>query len=657
MSLDTTNRRTEAERLLLHHWKHAQFRTGQWEIIEAILDGEDVLAILPTGGGKSICYQLPALLQEGLTLVVSPLISLMQDQVAGLRARKISAAFINSTLSAREVDQRWTDAEFGRYRLLYVSPERLQSEVFQARASRLPVKQIVVDEAHCISEWGRHFRPAYQEIAGVRALLGGPPVAAFTATATPLVRRDIVEQLALRAPVVVATGFDRPNITWSIFRTPSKQQKVLEIIGNVRGSGILYTATRKSAERWAYWLASQGETVEVYHGGLGTETRAGVQDAWLKGEKRIIVATNAFGMGIDKPDVRFVIHVEMPGSVEAYYQEAGRAGRDGKKAYAVLLFQHEDTRTQRYLLESGHPDARSVRIVYDAACNVAQIPIGTLPTSPVTIRYEVLQKVTGFTRGKLVQAVEILSRQKTWQVLPSKKYIGLLRFDQPVDGIRAYVERSGNRALGRFVNDLLRVVHADAFSGWWEFDLRLFQRRTGIDRVRLARGLEFLASRDLLSWQPPGTAFRVVLTHARAQRLPVDDHMVQKSFRRAEIHFQDMLRYARSVTCRRQFLLAYFGENHPSTCGTCDVCLGRHRDISIQPEDEPLLRNILQQIEGGASGREWMGLEGIPDDRIDYLVAYLFQEAYISVRHPLEEAFVLEEKGRGWLSGWAPSDR
>lgn len=656
MSFETTSRRSEAEKLLRKHWKHHDFRPGQWEIIETILDGQDVLAILPTGGGKSICYQLPAIMQGGLTLVVSPLISLMQDQVAGLRARRIAAAFINSTLSAREIDQRWTDAEYGRYRLLYVSPERLQTEVFQARVSRLPVKRIVVDEAHCISEWGRHFRPAYREIARARELLGNPPVAAFTATATPLVRRDIVEMLELKAPVQVATGFDRPNITWSIFRTPSKRQKVVEILRNVKGSGIVYTATRKSAEEWASWLASQGETVEVYHGGLGAETRASVQEAWLKGEKRIIVATNAFGMGIDKPDVRFVIHVEMPGSVEAYYQEAGRAGRDGKKAFAVLLYQHEDTRTQRHLLESGHPEARSVRIVYDAVCSVAQVPIGALPNGPVTIRYEVLQKVTGFSKGKLVRAVEILSRQKTWQVLPLKKYTGLLRFDQPVERIREYVDKTGNRALARFVTELLRVVHADAFLGWWELDLRLLQRRMRIDRMRLSRGLAFLASRELLSWQPPGTAFRVVFNHARAQRLPVDDLLVQKSFRRAERHFLDMLRYARSVTCRRQFLLAYFGEEIKPPCGKCDVCLGRHRGMTIQADDEPILRSLLRQIELGVTGREWVGLEGVPEDRIDYLVDYLFQEAYISVRHPLEETFVLEEKGRQWLTGWEPSE-
>ncbi|MFB3131422.1 MAG: ATP-dependent DNA helicase RecQ, partial [Rhodothermales bacterium] len=341
----------QAQAALRRFWGHPGFRPGQREVIEAVLAGRDVLAILPTGGGKSVCYQVPALLRDGLTLVVSPLIALMQDQVAQLDARGVKAAFINSTLAAREIEQRWTDAEFGRYRLLYVAPERLQSDIFLARAERLNVTLLAVDEAHCISEWGHHFRPSYLQIAQARVHLGDPPTIAVTATATPEVRRDIVEHLALRDPEVIVKGFDRPNLVWSIFRAENKREKVLDVLRGVPGSGLLYAATRRAVEDWAGWLAQQGETVMAYHGGLAHEVREKAQHAWIESRVRLVVATNAFGMGIDKPDVRSVIHLDVPASLEAYYQEAGRAGRDGHPADCILLWQKRDAGLLAHFVE------------------------------------------------------------------------------------------------------------------------------------------------------------------------------------------------------------------------------------------------------------------------------------------------------------------
>ena len=649
--------RAEAEAVLRRHWKHERFREGQWEIIEAVLAGEDVLAILPTGGGKSVCYQVPALLKDGLTLVVSPLIALMQDQVAGLKARGVEAAFINSTLSAREIDQRWTDAEFGRYRLLYVAPERLQTDVFLARAERLNVALLAVDEAHCISEWGHHFRPSYLQIAEARVHFGDPPTVAVTATATPEVRRDIVRHLALRTPRQVVKGFDRPNLVWSIFRTENKPAKVLEVVRNVPGSGILYAATRRGTEEWAAWLEGQGESAVAYHGGLKSDVRAERQEAWLRSETRLVVATNAFGMGIDKPDVRFVVHVDVPGTLEAYYQEAGRGGRDGRAAHAVLLFQPGDEGTQRALIESGYPDAQAVRAVYDAACSLAQLPIGSLPEAPVAIDAEKVARVAGVGLGQAKRAIELLMRQGVWQPLPTHKHRGYVRFETSAEAVRRYAEGLERPALAQFVDTLLRTVHADAFSAWWDIDLRLLQRRMRLPRERLLRGMAFLEERGLLCWQPPGAAALVQFAEPRTARLLVDDVAVRRAKRRAEKQLDHTLRYARSVTCRRRFLLAYFGEASPERCGRCDVCLGRHRAVVITPADEPVMRHLLRQIGEEVPQEAWFERDAPPPQQLNGLLDWLLQEGYLRMDDPLEEAFRLTPKAHAFMEQWAPRHR
>ncbi len=646
--------RREAEAVLHRYWGHSSLRPGQWEVIQAVLAGRDALAVLPTGGGKSVCYQMPALLKRGLVMVISPLISLMQDQVASLQGRGIPAACINSTLSAREVDQRWTDAEFGRYRLLYVAPERLQTDLFLARAERLPVVLLAIDEAHCVSEWGHDFRPAYLGIPEARSLLGDPPAVAVTATATPQVRKDIVEHLSLRDPHIVVKGFDRPNIIWSIFREENKRAKVLDIIRGVSGSGILYAATRRGVEHWAEWLAGQGESVQTYHGGMAASLRESAQGEWLRGEKRLMVATNAFGMGIDRPDVRFVIHVDVPATLEAYYQEAGRAGRDGQKAHAVLLFHPEDATVQLTLIADGHPAVKDLQMVYDAVCSLGQIAIGSHPDAPVTLDLDALVRLTGFSAGRVKSAIALLARQGIWQALPARKHHGLLRFLQPPGAVRAYTEGLQNQALARFLSELLRTVHADAYSDWWEMDMRLLEKRLKLSRERIERGFAFLQQRGLVSWQAPGGALQVVFGGPRSRKIVVDDLMMQRARRRSESRLEDMLRYARSVTCRRHFLLAYFGEESRSRCGRCDVCLGRHRPVEITPDDEPLMRHILHKVKEGAPPSDWFETAPPPAYHLEGLVDWLIQEGYLRLESPLEEKLTVTPRAHSFLEQWLP---
>ncbi len=637
---------SDARRLLRERWGYDSFRPGQKEVLEAVLSGRDVLGVLPTGGGKSLCYQLPALLSDGCVLVISPLIALMQDQVEGLRAQGIEATFINSTLPTYEVEQRWTDVEHGRYDLLYVAPERFSTEVFQARAERLNVSLLAVDEAHCVSEWGHHFRPDYLEIPAARSLVGEPPTIAVTATATPAVRRDIVQLLDVPEAEEVVRGFDRPNIVWSVFHTEKKWQKLKDVVDGVAGSGIVYTATRRGVEQWTRRLQNVGIEAGGYHGGMSSEDREARQQAWVNDDLRVMVATNAFGMGIDKPDVRFVVHVDVPSSLEAYYQEAGRAGRDGGRAYAVLLFRELDAETQEALIEASHPTAQEVRAVYDAVCNVGQVPIGSEPDGPLVVDQNVVLKITGFSRSKVRTAVDLIERQGAWRRLPRRSHYGLIRFRKGTDAIRHYARTLDNRSLARFVRTLLRIVHAEAFSDWWQIDLHSASRRMGLSRERLSRGLHYLEERGLLQWHPPDAALQLELSFPRSGTLPVDDRAVQSARQRAETRLEYMLRYARGVTCRRHFLLTYFGEASAEQCGACDVCLGRHQTPAVTPEDEPVLRTILRQAKKELPRTDWFDEPPAPRHRVDALVNWLVAEGYLTMEAPLQDAFSLTEKGR-----------
>lgn len=645
--------RNSALGLLNKHWGHAGFRPGQWEAIEAILNRTDALAVLPTGGGKSLLYQIPALMLDGLTLVVSPLVALIEDQVQALGKRGVRAGSITSANSAREIDQCLTDAEFGKYRLLYVTPERLRTEIFLARAERLHVALLAVDEAHCISEWGHDFRPAYRQIAEIRPLLpdadGRPtPVLAVTATATPSVRSDIIEQLALHDPLVVVRGFDRPNITWSVLREEDKLGKLLEISRAVPGSGIVYAGTRKGTEHWAKSLREFGISAEAYHAGLDSEMRSGVQQRWLDGKTRYIVATSAFGMGIDKPDVRVVAHIALPATLESYYQEAGRAGRDGEQAHAVLLVTQGDDDLPRAFAQEGHPDAPTVQAVYAAVGNVGQIALGSQPDGPVSVDVGTVGRVAEVTPMTLHAAVQRLATEGVWALVPSRTDQALVRMTCTPEVFQTYaanVNKEG-KALASFVDAVRRFIPPEAYSSWVDIDVKQLSRRSGASVSRALDGLRFLAERELLDILPSAEGLRVVYTHARTEKVVLDAKALARSRRRAFAQLDDIIRYSQSLTCRRQFLLAYFGERSAARCGNCDVCLGRHRPAVVTPDDEALLRRILDHIQKGESRENWLVEDRLAAHRRDGLGDWLVNEGYVAVVDPLTDEMALTPKAR-----------
>ena len=635
--------------ILQRHWGYSAFRPGQWDIIAQVLEGKDVLAILPTGGGKSLCYQVPALMFEGVTLVISPLIALMQDQVQRLEQSGVKATFINSTLTKREIDQRWTDIEFGRYRLVYMAPERFQNELFLARAERLNIRLVAIDEAHCVSEWGFDFRPAYLNIAESRSLLAGVPFVALTATATPPVREDIIRYLALNNPSVHIKGFDRPNLRWSIFHTQNKQKKVLDVLSGVDGCGVIYAATRRRVEKWKDWLVEQGVEASAYHGGMPHHTRKKAAKEWLSGKTRVMSATNAFGMGIDKSDVRFVIHADMPGALESYYQEAGRAGRDGEVAYAVLLYQETDEETQRGLIEEGHPDQKQLQQIYDTVCVQAGVAFGDQPDLPLTISPLRIATKAGLTPGMVRAGIELLVREGIWSYVPIKRNVAHVRYRQAPANVIRYKEEATNAALASFIETLVRTLHADAYADWWEVNLQQLERKAGIRRDEIYRHMTFLESRELLDWIPPGRQLKIMFLTPRSRRIVLENDLTVKAKTRALRRLDDMLRYTRSESCRRHFLLKFFGESSPEHCGTCDICMGRHEEVVVTPDDEPALDIILQQIQKGSALNDLPAGKVGSQRKIKGLLRWLVQEEYLTQPDILEEKFSLTDKAIQYL--------
>ncbi|MFN3597176.1 MAG: ATP-dependent DNA helicase RecQ [Rubricoccaceae bacterium] len=615
---------------LRRYWGYDAFRPGQREAIAALMAGRDVLAILPTGGGKSLLYQVPPVATRGLALVVSPLIALMRDQVDALARRGIPAALASAELSAREQDQLWTDAEFGKYRLVYVTPERLATDLFRARVPRLALSLLAVDEAHCISEWGHDFRPAYRRIAEIRPLLRGPggrrvPVAAVTGSATPEVQRDIAAQLHLENPHRTEQGFDRPNLHWSVRRGEDKRGALREIATRLGGTLIVYAGTRRGTETWAAALRADGLSAEAYHAGLDGAMRTAVQRRWLAGETRIVVATSAFGMGIDKPDVRGVVHVALPPTLEAYVQEAGRAGRDGAPAHAVLLVGPDDDALPRRMADDGHPDAAAVRRVYDAASSMAGLAVGSAPGPPATLDLAVLARVSRLSERGVRAAAERIEQAGLWVVEPLEAGQARVALRGTPAALRAAL--AGQPAVRRFADALARALPPEAFRGEATVCLDALAARVGLAPARLVAGLGWLAERGLARMETPETGLRLRWTAPRAARAPLDAAALGAARRRAFERLGRVVAYVEAEGCRRHFLLAYFGQEAPRRCEHCDNCTRRGASALVTGRDEALLRRLLGHVARGEPRETW--LPEVPPARRDALVRWLVQEGHL----------------------------
>lgn len=549
------SRWADALGVLREVWGHEDFREPQRAPLAAALDGRDVLAILPTGGGKSLLYQIPALLDDGVTLVVSPLVALMQDQVAALRSRGVAAAALDASVPRRDAEQVLLRARFGKLKLLYVAPERLSSELFAAALPDLPVVRLAVDEAHCVSAWGRHFRPAYLGLADLRTRLEAHrgafvPLTAVTATAGADVRADLLALLGLRDPAVFVGPTERPNLRYEV-REVSGRLNALDAAlrdrgeGDVPGKAIVYAATRRSVDEIAGALRAKGHAAVAYHAGMTPETRRAAMAAWASGRAPVVVATNAFGMGVDQPDVRLVAHAELPASMDAFVQESGRAGRDGRPAASLLLWSERDAETQRALIAHSHPTAAHVATVFDALLNLAQVPMGDVPEAPITIHPDRVARLTSLPEPLVRAVLDVLERAEVIRLL--RRQLGGAVSQVDTTGLRAFAEGQGSR-LASFVAGLLRALPAEAASESVPVALVPLARRLRLSPERVSAGLAFLAERGLLAWTSDDPDDGVVTAEVlvpRTTRLRVDDRLTVQARTAAERGLERILSHVR----------------------------------------------------------------------------------------------------------------
>jgi ATP-dependent DNA helicase RecQ len=600
--------------ILLKHWGYDQFRPLQEDIIHSVAAGNDTLGLMPTGGGKSVTFQVYSLSAEGMCLVVTPLIALMNDQVDNLRAKGIKALAIYSGMSAREIEIACNNAVYGDYKFLYISPERLLSENFLAYLVRFNLNLITVDEAHCISQWGYDFRPSYLQIAAVRKYFPKVPLLALTATATGEVIDDIQEKLLFPKKNLLRKSFVRENVIYLVRQKEDKLGYLAETVSKSKGSGIIYVRSRKKCREVSDLLRQNQVAADFYHAGLDPALRREKQNQWMKGDTRVIVATNAFGMGIDKPDVRFVLHLDLPDSLEAYFQEAGRAGRDGERAVALMIYNNTDNRRLHKMVTDAFPEHERIRAVYQALCDYLQIAVGTGKNSFYTFQPEDFARKFSFPATTVYHSLKLMEREGFLVYTDDPENSSRLYFLAHRDEL--YRIETGSRNLDSLIGMLLRS-YTGLFNDYVRIDETLLARRLEMTADELYQNLKFLSQQKIIHYIPRREAPVVQFLTERLD--PSRIRISTLNYRDRKVNYQNrvdaVIAYARSEEqCRSVQLLAYFGEMDSSPCGNCDVCRGEHQSGITNAEFGEISKKIVQlllsksmeinEITGGMEGNE-----------------------------------------------------
>lgn len=586
----------ESLQILKRYWNYDSFRSLQPEIISSVLEGRDTLGLLPTGGGKSICFQVPALQKEGICIVISPLIALMKDQVDHLRSKEIQAIAIHSGMTKREIDIAFDNCIFGNIKFLYLSPERLYSDLARERLKHMKVSFIVVDEAHCISEWGFDFRPSYLQISILREIHSTVPVLALTATATDRVIKDIQEKLVFKKDHrLFVRSFKRENLAYMALYEENKMDRMLRVIRKVGGTGIVYVRNRRETKEIASWLLNNGIPAGFYHAGLDMRERNRTQQEWMQNKIRVIVATNAFGMGIDKPDVRFVIHLDIPDTLEAYFQEAGRAGRDQKKSFAVMLFTRADQENLKKSLVDSFPDYKYIQKIYHYLCNYYQIPYG----AGIDQQFEF--DILDFTKKYSLEAVPVLSAIKFmerdgWLASTEAVFIPS-RFKFEIDFQELYKFQISSAKYDPLVKAILRT-YGGVFDSFIPINEYEFARKLRISYQEVVELLKSLEKFEIASYLPSSDSPKIQFLRPRVdhKHLHVDMEFITARKRIKTEQLNAVFDYLKAKTCRSQVLLRYFGESESIVCGECDLCLVRmHRLKNLKMDIERQVKDILSK--------------------------------------------------------------
>ncbi|HYW97427.1 MAG TPA: ATP-dependent DNA helicase RecQ [Bacteroidales bacterium] len=585
---------TDFQQILTRYWGYSKFRPLQEEIIRSVYDGHDTLGLMPTGGGKSLTFQVPAMAMDGICLVITPLIALMKDQVGNLKKRGIRATAIHSGLSREEIDITFDNCIYGDYKFLYLSPERLSTDLFRVRVEKMNVCIVAIDESHCVSQWGYDFRPSYLTIAHLHELLPGVPFLALTATATPKVLDDIMDRLAFREKRVFRKSFERKNITYRVDHVEDKLRRLLLIAKDHNGSGIVYVRSRKKTREMALFLRHNHISADYYHAGLSHEIRSRRQEEWQSGKSRVIVATNAFGMGIDKPDVRFVVHTDLPDSPEAYFQEAGRAGRDEKPALAVLLYNESDKRQAQQRIATTFPEIQVVKNVYNALGNYFQLATGS--GKGLSFDFILSDFLAKYHFNALVAHNSLQILQREGYIEMSDEINNPSRVHFKIDRDDLYKFQVSNAQFDGFIKLMMRS-YTGLFSTFVPVDEHLLARRSGLTEENIYAYLVKLSSYGIINYIPrkrnPVITYTEERLDVRNLQFSVDTYRFLKD--RYIERINAMVGYASGTTkCRSSFFLEYFGEKDPPRCGQCDVCQERN-ELDLSKYEFGLISNAIQE--------------------------------------------------------------
>jgi len=610
--------------VLTRYWGFTSFKPLQEEIIRSVIEGRDTLGLMPTGGGKSITYQVPALAQEGICLVITPLIALMKDQVNRLNSLEIKSIAIHSGMSGEEIDVALENAVYGDYKFLYVSPERISTRIFQGKVSRLNLSLVAIDEAHCISQWGYDFRPSYLKIASLRDHISEKvPFLGLTASATPQVIDDIMKKLAFRGKNVLRTSFDRKNISYLVRKVEDKATYLIKTLQKAKGSGIIYVRSRKRCKEVAELLVANGISADFYHAGLPDELRDKKQSSWTIGETRVIVSTNAFGMGIDKSEVRFVIHWDIPDSIENYFQESGRAGRDNKSAFAVLLYSPADKSRLIDTIRKKFPQVEKIKDTYEALCNYLQVPLGSGKDN-----------VFDFSMSDFVSKYR-LPVIETYNSLQFLQREGYMEFTEEINNpsrVHFIVSRDdlykfqvANESFDGFIKLLLRS-YTGMFSEFVPINEETLSRKSAATRDTVYQYLVKLSSLNIIRYIPGKKTALVIFTEERLIRkalmISPDNYLQVKE--KYETRLNRMIEYADSDNrCRSVTLLDYFGEES-DRCGICDVCRERNELDLSKYEFDVILEEIKIVLgEKNPDAEELVKMIDYPEDKVIKVIRWL----------------------------------
>lgn len=596
--------------ILKKYWGHSQFRPLQEDIIRASLDGKDVLALLPTGGGKSVCFQVPGLLREGICIVVTPLVALMKDQVEQLEKRGILAVAIHAAMSRNQIDILLDNCIHGSVKFLYVSPERLQNELFIERVKQMKIGLLAVDEAHCISQWGYDFRPSYLQIATLRALHPDVPVMALTASATSKVTQDIIGRLEFRPQFAMfQKSFARDNLSFVVRKSENKEKKLLDILQKVKGPAIIYVRSRKATQDIAAWLIKKKMTASFYHAGLDFQERTKRQDSWIQNESRIMVATNAFGMGIDKPDVRVVIHLDLPENLESYYQEAGRGGRDGLRSYAVIIYQEADVLNLEMKVEQSQPSPAYLRQVYQGLCNYYQLALGSAEGESFDFDLHDFAGRFHFHTAEVYVGLKKLEEE------------GLIQFNESfyspsvvhmyMDKGRLYQFQVANARFDPMIKMLLRLYGGEMMSGFSKIAESQLSRGLKMSMGDTVGMLKHLDSLKVILYQPAKDRPQVTFVVPRqdADRLPLNIKRLEERKKLILSKMKAMVEFAtNNQRCRMQRIQDYFDEVTLKVCGICDVCIEQRK------KDDSHAFEILKQEILNVLAKKPLSVEDVEDN-------------------------------------------